>query len=466
MFSNRVSEAVAMLLTAMDALAAVSKTEWEGLPLADRLATAESVETARRRGLAVGTTLAATLVGDDQAVLGGGPRQLLADWLRITTAEAKHRLDHAAKVEERTTLTGPVLPPVLAATAASWHAGRLDEEHLTAILDFIKDLPADIDPAERDTAEAFLAHKAAELRPEQLKQLADNLAITLNPDGVFTDADRKRQSSFCWGPQRRDGMSKGTLWATPELRAGLDAHFAHAAKPGMNNPADQSPCTQGEPDPELAGSDTRSPAQRRHDALNALVRRQLGDPDLGTHRGLPVTIIVSTTLSELQSGAGQAVTAAGTLLPIPDLIRMAQHAFHYLTVFDDVTGRPLWLGRTKRCASADQRIILHALDRGCTFPGCDKPGYLCEVHHVDEWAAGGRTDIDNLTFACGVHHKLLSQGWRTRKLGNGDTEWLPPTQLGLTFGGTVNAFHHPERFLPKTVGAAAAPGADAEDDPD
>jgi hypothetical protein len=181
------------------------------------------------------------------------------------------------------------------------------------------------------------------------------------------------------------------------------------------------------------------------------VRSQLGNPTLGTHRGLPVTVVVSATLSQLQQAAGQAVTAAGTLLPIPDLIRMARHAIHYLTVFDDQTGRPLWLGRTKRCASADQRIVLHALDRGCTFPGCDKPGYLCEVHHVDEWVVGGRTDIDKLTFVCGVHHKLLSKGWRTRKLANGDTEWLPPAELGLRFPGTVNAYHHPERLLaPRT----------------
>jgi hypothetical protein len=142
-----------------------------------------------------------------------------------------------------------------------------------------------------------------------------------------------------------------------------------------------------------------------------------------------------------------------------DLIRLASHAIHYLVIFDDATGRPLWLGRSKRCASADQRIVLHATDRGCTFPGCDKPGYLCEVHHVDEWAAHGRTDIDKLTFACAAHHKLLGKGWRTRKLTNGDIEWLAPECLGLEFPGTVNAYHHPERYLPRT------PKSDTRDEP-
>ncbi|MCB0932722.1 MAG: HNH endonuclease, partial [Mycobacterium sp.] len=78
--------------------------------------------------------------------------------------------------------------------------------------------------------------------------------------------------------------------------------------------------------------------------------------------------------------------------------------------------------------------------------GCTAPGYLCEVHHVEEWADGGHTNIDTLTFACGQHHKLLKPGgWTTRKHNNGTTEWLPPPHSPL-HGGT-NTYHHPERLL-------------------
>ncbi|MFN8072668.1 MAG: DUF222 domain-containing protein, partial [Mycobacterium sp.] len=129
-----------------------------------------------------------------------------------------------------------------------------------------------------------------------------------------------------------------------------------------------------------------------------------------------------------------------------DLIRMASHAHHYLCVFDKHTDRPLYLGRTRRIATADQRIVLHAKDRGCTAPGCDMPGYLCEVHHVQEWAEGGRTDIDDLTFACGQHHRLITPGgWTTRKRKDGTTEWRPPPQIPLPAG--TNDYHHPERLL-------------------
>jgi hypothetical protein len=62
---------------------------------------------------------------------------------------------------------------------------------------------------------------------------------------------------------------------------------------------------------------------------------------------------------------------AGCAIPI---IRMASHAYHYLTIFDKHTGRALHLGRTRRIASADQRIVLLARDRGCTRPACTVAG--------------------------------------------------------------------------------------------
>ena len=157
---------------------------------------------------------------------------------------------------------------------------------------------------------------------------------------------------------------------------------------------------------------------------------------------------MSTTLNELESGAGQAVTGGGTLLPMQDVIRLASHSHHYLTIFDDHTEEPLYLGRTKRLASAAQRIVLHAKDRGCTKPGCTAPGDWCQVHHVDGWAAEhGQTDVTKLTLACGPDNRLVEDcGWTTRKRKDGRTEWIPPPHLD-TGQGRVNNYHHPEKYL-------------------
>jgi hypothetical protein len=102
-----------------------------------------------------------------------------------------------------------------------------------------------------------------------LEKVVNRCAVLINPDGKFSDVDRARQRGFIWSAQRSDRMSIGKLVASPELRANLDAWLARFAAPGMCNPDDESPCVTGEPDREVASKDSRSHAQRQHDALNA-----------------------------------------------------------------------------------------------------------------------------------------------------------------------------------------------------
>ena len=437
------------VLAALDgAVQELGGLDWDTVPIRERLEALDRVETIRRRAAAATLDLVGSVHRSKDPALGGSTAKLIADIVRITPSEGRRRIRDTEQLHPRATLTGQALPPALPATAKAWDAGLLDIEHLRTIQKFLKDLPEGIHPAAAERAEAFLADKATILRPDQLEKVADRLAAKLNPDGRFSDDYRAAQRGFTWcGRQRPDGMSIARLVATPELRAMLEAWMAKFAAPGMCNPADQTPTVTGEPTQAIQNNDTRTHPQRQHDALSALVRGQLGDPKLGQHNGLPVTVIVSTTLDQLHAGAGVAVTGGGSLLPLRDLIRMASHAYHYLCVFDTHTERALYLGRSKRIASADQRIVLHAKDRGCTAPGCDMPGYLSDVHHVDEWADGGLTNIDKLTFGCGQHHGLAtSGGWKTRKRSDGTTEWIPPPQIPLPPG--VNDYHHPERLMP------------------
>ena len=430
------------------AVASVGAVDWDALSVAELVEGLDRLETACRKATACACDAAAAVDRRGKETLGAIPHRVVADLVRVNPGEAKRRIRMAGQLCPRSTLTGQTVPPVLPATATAWHAGALDAEHLRVIDTFFAELPDHVAPADRVKAEVFLAEQARLLRPDQLGKLAARLALQLNPDGQFCDADRARKRGFLWcGGQGPDGMSTGKLIATPEMRAMVEALMAKLAAPGMCNPADQTPTVSGEPSQQVIDRDARSHAQRQHDALAALVRSQLGDPALGQHNGLPVTVIVSATLEQMHTGAGVAVTAGGTLLPMSDVIRMASHAWHYLCVYDQHTQRALYLGRAKRIASADQRIVLHDRDRGCTAPGCHLPGYLAEVHHVDEWADGGPTNIDKLTFACRAHHQLIKPGgWRTRKLKDGRTQWLPPPHLPLP-GGT-NTCHHPERMLP------------------
>jgi hypothetical protein len=60
---------------------------------------------------------------------------------------------------------------------------------------------------------------------------------------------------------------------------------------------------------------------------------------------------VPTTLQELESAAGVAVTGGGgTLVPMSDVIRLASNSHHYLVIYDKHSEDPLYLYRSKRLA--------------------------------------------------------------------------------------------------------------------
>jgi Domain of unknown function (DUF222) len=380
----------------------------------------------------------------DPTELGGKLAPALANRLRISRAEASRRIHEAADLGQRRALNGEPLEPVLPATAEAQRNGELGAGHVAVIRSFWHRLPDFVDIETRAKAEAQLARLAGEHRPDELAKLADTLTDCLNPDGDFSDVDRAKRRGITIGRQDIDGMSPISGYLDPEARATIDAVFAKLAAPGMCNSADETPCVSGTPSQAAIQRDTRSLGQRNHDALLALARAALVSGDLGQHNGLPASIIVTTTLQELEAGAGKALTGGGALLPMSDVIRLATHAHHYLAIFDG--GKALALYHTKRLASPAQRIVLYAKDRGCSFPGCSVPGYLCEVHHCNRYATNPVTDVNDLTFGCGPNHKLAEQGWTTRKNAHGDTEWIPPRHLDRG-QPRVNTFHHPEKLL-------------------
>ncbi|MGE2732400.1 HNH endonuclease signature motif containing protein [Mycolicibacterium vaccae] len=375
--------------------------------------------------------------------------EVLRTALRISSRDAKQRLDEAARLGPRRAVTGEPLEPMLARVAAAQERGSIGPEHVKILMEFFAGLPVGVDVVTRDQAERDLVGVAEGHGPAAVAKAASRLAYLLDQDGELpSDAERARKRGLTLGPQQPDGMSRLTGWLDPQARATWEAVTAKDAAPGMCNPDDENPCIDGDPGDDRRRRDIRSQAQRNHDAFVALGRDRLASGRLGQHNGLPATIIVSTTLQDLEAAAGHGVTGGGSLLPMQDVIRLAAHAHHYLYIYDKHTSEPLHLGRTRRLASTAQRLVLHAVDRGCTFPGCDVPGYGCQVHHATaDWADGGNTDINDLALACGPHNRLVEKGgWSTRKRKDGRTEWIPP--LVLDTGQTrVNNFHHPERYL-------------------
>ncbi len=431
----------------------VGELNVDALTTRESLAVLERIESVRRRLPVPEHKLINNLAHAATAEeLGGKLSHAIAERTLISRPEATRRIKEAADLGPRRALTGEPLAPTLAGAAAAQKAGKLGAGQIAVIRRFYHQLPGWVDAATRDKAEADLAEQGTHYRPEQSPAsgryphagLADTIADCLNPDGNFRDEDRARRRGLTLGNQQPDLMSELRGYITPELRATLESVLAKLTAPGMCNPEDENPVVDGAPSEEAIQRDTRSASQRNHDGLLAALRAMVASGELGQHNGLPASIIVTTTLAELEAAAGRGLTGGGTILPMSDVIRLARHA-HYLAIFDK--GKALALYTTKRLASPGQRIVLYAKDRGCSAPGCAVPGYYSEVHHVTPYAQCRTTDVNDLTFACGCQHRIIQPGgWSTRKNAKGDTEWIPPPHLDRG-QPRVNTFHHPEKLL-------------------
>jgi hypothetical protein len=177
-------------------------------------------------------------------------------------------------------------------------------------------------------------------------------------------------------------------------------------------------------------------AARRADALMALVESASASGAVPTRGGLPVALTVTLT----QTGAGDvlAMTSRGHRLTAseqrfaccdpavtPVLVDTAEGAGGHadvgacadadtgaariLAIADALLGEhmPLAVGRTARTATAAQRRALAVRDQGCIVPGCGVPAEICQVHHLQEWANGGPTDLDNMVLLCWTHHRQV-----------------------------------------------------------
>jgi len=55
------------------------------------------------------------------------------------------------------------------------------------------------------------------------------------------------------------------------------------------------------------------------------------------------------------------------------------------------------------------RRALRFRDGGCRFPGCTNDKFV-DGHHIQHWADGGETSLDNLVLLCRHHHHLVHEG--------------------------------------------------------
>ncbi len=90
------------------------------------------------------------------------------------------------------------------------------------------------------------------------------------------------------------------------------------------------------------------------------------------------------------------------------------------------------VGRAKRTISGAARKALNVRDRGCTWPGCERPASWTSGHHLKHWIHGGDNQPPNLTLLCYRHHWMVHEGkWQIVRGDDGRMLTIPPT---FTFG--------------------------------
>jgi hypothetical protein len=97
-------------------------------------------------------------------------------------------------------------------------------------------------------------------------------------------------------------------------------------------------------------------------------------------------------------------------------------------VLVDAAGTILDYGRATKAVPVNLFNALVVRDRGCRFPGCDRPAAWTDAHHVRFWWTGGPTSLDNLVLLCRRHHRLFhaGTGWEAKLLPDGTFEVTRP----------------------------------------
>lgn len=167
----------------------------------------------------------------------------------------------------------------------------------------------------------------------------------------------------------------------------------------------------------------------RADALVALARGAVaGEAATGGTPELMVHVDAATLASD--EVVERSELADGPTLPPETVRRLGCDAAVVRIVERD--GRPLTVGRRWRTIPPALRRALRSRDDGCQFPGCTHRRFM-HAHHIQHWAKGGPTTLENLVQLCSYHHRLVHEGgFRVERPGRGAVRFRRPDGRSIT----------------------------------
>ena len=342
--------------------------------------------------------------------------RLVGDWDRDRAWEADGSLSAAAWLEHRTPVAPRGAREVVktarlverhTAIGAALAEGALTVPHVSAIS---RVTSKDREPLLGDHADT-LVEQARNLPVRDFTSVMRRWA-GLADDQLATDTHEVQwERRHVYAATTLGGWVEGTFRLDPIGGQSLLNRLDHLAPP----------------DPADAPEGPRTLAQRRADALIALVG------SAGTGRGAPPNVTVVVDLPALTGDPADVIAARCDLEGIGPVSRnVLEQVACCATVTRLVTNGPsvvLDMGRAVRVATPAQKRALAARDRHCRFPSCKRTPAWCDAHHIISWLDDGATSVDNMVLLCRRHHTLIHQ-----------TRWT----ITRTQAGTLH-FSHPAR---------------------
>jgi hypothetical protein len=207
----------------------------------------------------------------------------------------------------------------------------------------------------------------------------------------------EEDGSWClfgrFSPDQGERIMKAIESAADEIKAEqTDVPVETAEEPDLNRPM---PCRF---------------EQCRADALERIADRFFSAQGGSVHGGDRCTVHVHTDLDSLrQDGSGaEATLACGANVSAETSRRLACDC-GVVPWQEKANGDALNVGRKTRSIPPAIRRALQRRDQGCRFPGCTAHKHT-DAHHIQHWADGGETSVNNLVTLCRHHHTAVHEG--------------------------------------------------------
>ena len=328
----------------------------------------------------------------------------------------------------------PIVPPWHAAISARMIAGEITPDRFEALRSGLGEPTARVAAAELSaTAEQVLSFLHPEDLPETVYRDARAARALLDRAGVaeMENEQYNRQQAKIW--RDREGMVHLSAVFAPEDGTFVKNSLDLLLGPRIGGPrlADKRAMAAA----QLVQDDPRTLEQLTAGALVALVKAGAAVEHSTVLAKKRPSVQIVVTASELTRADGDGIAfIEGTGIPVTmNTVDRLVCETGYQPVVIAADGSPLDLGREHRLFQPAQRLVLNAVQGGCVWPGCEKPPSFCEIHHIEHWQAGGKTDINDGVLLCDHHHLLLhSNGWRIHRVASPTDDryenryWLTP----------------------------------------